>query len=204
MRIRESLLGISWIYKNFQITIKKREADPWFAREIIRAQPDTRILDIGCGPANILSHLSNVAYLGIDNNQKYIVSAKKRFGERGEFQLMDIADLNLLSSKKFDIVLILGVLHHLNDLEVLAMLEHAAAALKPSGRIVTADPAFDDAQNLIARALVKLDRGRHVRSASQYRALLAQRFKPLDVIVRHDLCRLPYTSAIISAVPYVT
>ena len=39
-----------------------------------------KVLDIGCGPAEILRYLDNkVEYYGIDNSEKYINYAKKRF-----------------------------------------------------------------------------------------------------------------------------
>ncbi len=45
----------------------------------------------------------------------------------------------------------------------------ARAALRPGGRLVTADGCYLDGQSRIARLLLKMDRGRHVRTEAGVR-----------------------------------
>jgi SAM-dependent methyltransferase len=100
---------------------------------------------------------------------------------------------------KFDVILINAVLHHLTDAEIGAMLKHATTILKPAGRLVTIDPTIDAGQHPIARLLARLDRGRHVRTTDRYRELVSRHFAPVQVIVRHDLLRIPFTQCIMTS-----
>src|ERR1035441_9158758 len=44
----------------------------------IRPKPHDRILDIGCGPGNMLPFLPECQYLGVDANPTYIASARQQ------------------------------------------------------------------------------------------------------------------------------
>ena len=201
MGFREHVMGIPWVYEQFQSGIVKPEFKNWLADEVIRPAPKARVLDIGCGPADILARLGDVTYLGIDHNPKYIEAARARYGSRGEFHCLDVTDSRLTTLGKFDIVLLLSVLHHLTDSEIYTMLQQAAATLKPNGQVITVDPAVEPGQHPIARLLARLDRGRHVRASHRYRELVSHHFTPVEVIVRHDLLRVPYTNTVITATP---
>ena len=104
--------------------------------------------------------------------------------------MMDLESLPL-----FDIVLALGLLHHLNDAVAVDVMELAAKALKPGGRLVTIDPCFDPLQNPIARLLIRGDRGQNVRDRAGYEALASVFFKSPLVKVRHTSW-IPYTHCI--------
>ena len=201
MGFRERVMGIPWVYESFGTGIGKPESGVWFANEIIRAAPKARILDVGCGPADVVSSLGDVSYLGIDHNPKYLEAARARFGSRAEFHCWDVTDTRLTALGKFDIVLMLGVLHHLTDGEIHTMLQHASTTLKPTGRLITFDCAVDRGQHPIARILARLDRGRYARTTDRYRELISKHLTPVEVVVRHDLLRVPYTHTIITAIP---
>jgi len=152
-----------------------------------------RILDVGCGTSAILSTLPSVDYLGIDHNPKYIEKARLIHGDRGIFRMIDVNDAQFQELGKFDRVLLLGVLHHLDDSECKSLLAALQAVLKPDGFLVAFDNAFVDGQHPIARALAKLDRGRYARTPQQYRSLIETSFVVESEITRHDLMRVPYT-----------
>ena len=53
-----------------------------FREKIVKkyiTKPNVKVLDIGCGPAEILSTLPNIQYYGFDINPIYINSAKKKY-----------------------------------------------------------------------------------------------------------------------------
>ncbi|HEV8095171.1 MAG TPA: class I SAM-dependent methyltransferase, partial [Burkholderiales bacterium] len=57
-----------------------------YTREYVRPVPGQRIVDIGCGPADIVSELPDgVEYVGIDMSPEYIEAARARFGDRATF-----------------------------------------------------------------------------------------------------------------------
>src|SRR5262245_36701594 len=114
-----------------------------FARENIRPFPGMRILDLGCGPAEILSALPDaVSYVGYDMSPHYIASAQRKFGTRGEFHCRLLEQAEVATLESFDLVMGIGVLHHLDDTTARQFMTIAKAALKQGGRILTLDPSF--------------------------------------------------------------
>jgi SAM-dependent methyltransferase len=169
-----------------------------FAGEYLRAVPGERLLDLGCGPGDVLAHLPSLDYLGVDVSAAYIAAARERYGTRATFRRRDLRDLDgrELGDERFDAVISIGVLHHLDDDEASGMLRLAGRALASPGRLVTLDPAIDAGQPRLARWLIGRDRGRSVRSASAYAALAGPYFGSVRTTVRHDLARVPYTHVI--------
>jgi len=170
------------------------------AREFLKIGPGTRVLDIGCGTANILAHLpADVDYHGYDLNPDYVATARERYGTRGTFEVRAVSPEAVAGSQQFDVVLSIGVLHHLDDDEARTVFASAAKLLRPGGRIVTCDGAYVPGQNPIARLLLSLDRGRHVREPDDYVSLARPYFSEVNVTMVHDLLVLPYTHCIIEA-----
>jgi SAM-dependent methyltransferase len=131
-----------------------------------------RILDLGCGTAEILDALPrDITYVGYDMSPEYIAAARKRFGDRGAFHCRLLQQAEVATFEPFDIVLGTGVLHHLDDDAARQFMSVASASLKPGGRIYTVDPCYAPGQNPVARFLISRDRGQHVRDAEGYRAL---------------------------------
>jgi SAM-dependent methyltransferase len=141
-------------------------------RNHVRPFPGMRILDLGCGTAEVLRALpEGITYVGYDMSPEYIAAARKRFGARGTFHCRLLEQAEVVRLEPFDLVLGTGVLHHLDDATARKFMALAAAALKPGGRIYTVDPCFAPGQNPIARFLISRDRGQHVRDVEGYRAL---------------------------------
>lgn len=168
----------------------------------IKAQIGNRVLDIGCGTAEIRKFLPAVEYFGFDSNSRYIKTAQKRFRNvPGCKFLCTTLDQAILSSlPKFDIVLALGVLHHLDDNSVIRLANLAKRALNVKGRLILVDPCFVENQSLIARFLARLDRGQHVRDVNGYRNLMRTTFEIISTEIRHDLIKVPYTHLIMECV----
>lgn len=162
----------------------------------LRPVAGENLLDVGCGPGNVLQFLSDVNYTGIDRNERYIVEARTRFGGRGRFILADVDDVAGMGLPPFDIVTMFGLLHHLDDRQAAGLLAAVRPLLCKGGRVVTVDPCFVERQSPIAWLLARMDRGRNVRHADAYRALAGAAFPKVELHVRNDLLRLPYNHAI--------
>jgi SAM-dependent methyltransferase len=169
-----------------------------YVAEYVRPNVGHRILDIGCGPGDILDFLPKVQYLGIDLDTRYITAARKRFGNRGEFRCESATETVLREPASFDIVMANGVLHHLDDSEVRKVLSMARLALKPAGRLVAHDGAFVAEQSAIEALLLKMDRGRFVRTPDQYVDLARKAFDDVEGVVRRGMLRSPYTHHIMT------
>jgi SAM-dependent methyltransferase len=173
-----------------------------FVDRYLRPEEGDKILDIGCGPADILSYLPRVEYVGLDMNSAYIDHARKRFGNKGRFLAQRISRgvINAISPSGFDTVLAKGVLHHLNDAEAIQLFELARFALKPAGRLITFDGCYVKGQSCLARLILSKDRGKFVRTQKEYLDLASTLFKKVHASIHHDLIRIPYTHIIMECI----
>lgn len=188
-----AILSSPVIYDSMQKIMGAETVRRELVEEFIRPGVACKILDIGCGTAEILNFLpSDVEYWGFYISAEYIDAAKRRYGNRGNFHcgLIDVAKLSELP--KFDRVLALGVLHHLNDDEAGVFFEIADRALNANGRVVSFDPCFSDDQNSIAKYLISKDRGQNVRNEIGYRKLAKRYFPKVKGVLRHRIW-IPYT-----------
>jgi SAM-dependent methyltransferase len=174
-----------------------------YRREIVRAhlhpgQAPLHILDVGCGTAEILAQLPECTYVGVDMSAEYIEAAQHRYAGRGTFLCTSVADAAFRSwDGQFHVALMLGLLHHLEDDEVLSLFRNVGPSLAAGGVVVTVDPTLAPETHALGRWLVSRDRGRNVRSPSGYEALARRAFHEVSLTLRHDLLRVPYSHAIL-------
>ena len=163
----------------------------FYAAEFIRAQAGARVVDIGCGTADILEYLPQVSYFGIDYNPNYIEYNRRRF-PNAQFEVASVGPelRNLLPPA--DIVMANAILHHLSDEEASSLFDTAKNLMCEGGRLVTLDNQFRARQNPVARFLIKHDRGRFVRTREQYEALAAPHFRSMRCVESSRLLRVPY------------
>jgi cyclopropane fatty-acyl-phospholipid synthase-like methyltransferase len=181
------------VYEAFQRFMGAKRGREWIVRDLIRPFPGMRILDLGCGPAVILDSLpEDVAYTGYDMSAEYVAAAKARFGARGTFHCRLLEQAEVATLDPFDLVMGIGVLHHLDDGTARQFMALAKAGLKPGGRVLTLDACYTPKQNPIARFLISKDRGQHVRTDAGYRALAEGIFTGIAGAVTHRVW-LPYT-----------
>ncbi len=117
------------------------EQEKW-ARELITKldlKGDERVLDIGCGDgkitAGIARSLTGGSVVGIDNSADMIAHAKTTFMDTSAnlaFVCMDAREMTF--EREFDVVFSNAALHWVH--EHLAVLQGAARALRPSGKVL--------------------------------------------------------------------
>lgn len=187
------ILSRARAYSLFRALIGRDSTRSRHVREHLRVQPGARVVDLGCGTAEILEDLPAVDYVGYDVNPSYIERARQRFGTRGEFHCRPVDETLPETPGQADLVIAHGILHHLDDAAARGLIRVARTALRPGGRLVTFDGCYADGQSWAARVFVSLDRGRHVRTAAAYEALARTEFAAVKSFVRHGLIRIPYT-----------
>ena len=197
--VRERFLGTAVGWRAFKGLIRSDEVMDRVVEEYIKPQPGDRILDIGCGYGDLASHLTDVRYVGVDSNEQYIAYAKKHAPDSSEFRSEDITGLADENWGKFDCVVALGVLHHLDDRAVERMLGAVAGMLNSEGRMLAMEPVWDPNQQTITRLLLALDRGRFVRDQVRYEEVFAPWFGKITSEVRHDMTWFPYSHCFVMA-----
>ena len=191
--LKDKFLEISNVYTRLTGFLLGANTYETLINDFIKPTPGCSVLDVGCGPATILDLLHDVNYIGLDHNPNYIATATKKYGSKGTFICAGVDKLNDYGLKTFDRIIILGVMHHLDDAQLTELMISLKDRLNIGGVLITFDGAYEDNQNLIAKFLAKNDRGKFVRSKEQYLKFIEMSFKVQQADLRHDLLRVPYT-----------
>ena len=150
------------------------------------------ILDIGCGPAKILESLPPVKYYGYDINKNHINYAKENIIQKKIFFCKKFSSKEIKKLPKFDLVLLFGIMHHLENHEINKIFLNLKKVLKKNGKLITCDPVFIKKQNFIANYLIKNDAGNNVRNKSAYLKLINMHFKKVKFKIKNQKF-IPYT-----------
>ncbi len=113
-----------------------------------------RILSIGCGDGRrelaMARHAGQI--VGVDVSGVAIQRARQRADAMGidnvEFHVEDVGEWKRNLRGQFDAVWCAGVLHHLSDPQIAAVLRSARSALKAGGQFVSMDPNARRAVNV--------------------------------------------------------
>jgi SAM-dependent methyltransferase len=98
---------------------------------------DLRILDIGCGAANMAHHLRHYGHVtGTDNNPRPLEIAR----QRGMTVYQGSADVLPFDAGSFDLIAMLDVIEHIPAED--RVLEECRRVLRSGGRLLVTVPAF--------------------------------------------------------------
>jgi len=138
-----------------------------------------RILEVGCSLGNIAEAFRGrgVAYTGIDVDGVAIAHARRHFARLPGFVFV-CGDLTAeppeLAGRRFDCVLLAGVLHHVDSATGARLLAAAAGRLEPGGIVAVTDPllpAPDDPW--LVRRFIRIEQGSHLRTGQTLETLVA-------------------------------
>lgn len=194
----KKILALPQVYNIWQKFLGDYKLRKIYCKDYVRAKEGNRILDIGCGPANMVEYLpADIDYVGFDDSKSYIENAKENFKNYSFFcQRVNFAQ-NF--DEKFDIIMANAVLHHLDDSEAEKLISFAYANLKPGGRFITLDGCFVENQSFVKKWLLQHDRGNYVRTKDEYFKLFSKHFNQIKMNVREDLYNIPYTIVVFEA-----
>lgn len=143
------------------------ELQPWSDR-------NRRFLDLGCGTGAFAPCFPPERYVGIDVSRTYLQFAVRHYPT--SFVACS-GDHLALTDASFDAALVLGVLHHLNDMLAQAAMSELARVLKPAARaLIIEDIPPPDRWNVAGHAMHWLDRGGHIRDDAAYRSIFGSGF----------------------------
>lgn len=170
MSLAHRLMENSLAYRLWQAPFAERKLAPVLA-DIRRAR---RVLDVGCGPGTNTPHFAHADYLGIDLNEAYVASARRRFGR--EFVAADVTTYTVAPEKRFDFILVNSLLHHIDTPSTRSLLSRLAELLTDDGHVHVLDLVLP-ARPSPARALARWDRGDFPRPLAEWRALFEESFE---------------------------
>lgn len=148
-----------------------------------RAGDGRRYLDFGCGTGEFARCFPADAYFGFDIARHYVQYAGKT--RRRDFAVMDGAQL-ALGTARFDAALVCGVFHHMPDAAVRAAVVEIARVMRPNATfLVMEDIPSPRPWNIAGHMMHWLDRGDHIRTDADYRALLAPEF---ELVRNYPIC----------------
>jgi len=193
-------LALPWVYDAWQRLVG---AYAWrdrvlqrFVSPVIPRQG--KLIDIGCGTAEALKSLPReVEYIGFDRNPSYIRKARKRFGHLNAiFHCEELSPDFSMNGSPADVVLALGLIHHLDDMQALDLFRLAKKILGPGGFLLIVEPVYDAQQSAIARYVVSKDRGTAVRTEIGYKELALKICSRVDVFIDKNPLRIPFTGIV--------
>ncbi len=134
------------------------------------------VLDVGCGTGDYVSSIPvSAEYLGIDTSKEYLSYAKNLFKSTNrKFLFQDAVEAKFYKGRKFDVVILISILHHLSDKELAIILPQVK---KVTQKAVIVTDIIPDPNGWLPKQLVKLDRGQYVRSKEEKLKILKKYFK---------------------------
>ncbi len=188
------------IFNLFETLMGVNKTRRVLVKDYIKPSYNCRILDIGCGTGDFRKFLpENIDYIGIDNNPEYIEYAKSKKYKNSNFICTESNQIDFLKNKKFDIILSIGVIHHLNNNLFKELVDKSYSLLSDNGYLLTYDPVYIKNQNFISKFLIDNDRGNFVRNENDYISKIKNLFPKILSFQVNNLQNLPYDVIIIKA-----
>lgn len=146
-----------------------------------------RCLDLPCGVGDMSQFLDGNFYVGLDLSKRYIAYAKRHF--RSEFIVGDARQLPFGKST-FDRVISIALFHHLTEEGFVRISEEIAGVLRQGGIFIAVDAVTPVSKlAFLQRMLLRLDRGKHVRSLDQCNKLFLRVF---TIVRKYTFTAWPY------------
>ena len=191
-------LNVPFVYNTFSAAVGANALRRRLIQNHVRAKPGDKVIDIGCGSALALQWLPQVQYFGLDISPDCIAFARRMYGTKGTFVVGDVRSLRADSQfQDADIVMALGVLHHLDDQEAANCIQFAHDALKTNGRFVCHEACWIPNQGALSKYIMGSDRGRNIRTEQQYRELAVRVFRNVEARVDTKPMRIPYVTIVL-------
>lgn len=128
----KAILSVPWMYEFMQTAVGAGKARDIIANDYLKVRTGDYVVDAGCGTGEMIKSLPNgIHYTGFDLSESYIHSARSQFGTQARFECADVAQARSLNLQAADVAYAIGLLHHLDDDQVLDLLRALAEIVKP-------------------------------------------------------------------------
>jgi 2-polyprenyl-3-methyl-5-hydroxy-6-metoxy-1,4-benzoquinol methylase len=161
------------------------------------APRDGSVLDLMCGPGYLLGEIAkrrgDLSLEGIDINNEFIQHAKRKYPGIS-FHVVDVLSWN--SSKKYDLVLCTGGIHHLPYDRQARFLGTIPELLNPHAIVIFADPYVDDFSNELERKRASAKLGYEYMVAAMKRGAPDEIIKATVDILYNDVMGSEYKTSL--------
>jgi SAM-dependent methyltransferase len=148
---------------NYRVFLRELRSESFF-------QPGKSYLDLGCGTGFLRDYLPEAEYLGVDLSPVYIAAATRKRGSC--FEVRDAMDIGKMA-RRFDRIVCIGLLHHLDERQARTVLAECRSCLNPQGEVFILDALWPPGRNRVGEFLRRSDNGAFVRTLEQWGALLS-------------------------------
>ena len=182
------------IYDFYQNLVSTKNMWNTVFKSFIDTSEDLIVLDCGCGTSKYRELIDTKKYIGLDFNSSYIEEARSKF-PKDTFKVADLTKLQTKDYEKVDRIILLGIIHHLDDNESRVLIDKLYNLLTENGVIYTLDPLFvsvEKTSDRIANFIASKDRGQYVREEKEYLKLFSNKIKKIDKTVFNNLLRVPF------------
>ena len=175
------------VYRPFQKLIRKKHVYENLNKYIDEKKIKI-VYDIGCADSLFLKYNTNpIIYYGFDINPGFIQKSKEIYNNNTKFNF-ECSSAAKIASLKFEqnsIVLMCGLIHHLNDNDALSLISNINSQNVQAFAI---DPLRKNGQGFLNRLLISIDRGDYIRNENQYKNI----FQGFDVIHKNNFLRFKF------------
>jgi SAM-dependent methyltransferase len=168
-RLAESPLLFHYLRKLPELNYRATKARIAAVRDALGSP---RVLDAGCGTGEFAHLFDASTYVGVDVCEPYVRFARRRSPGR-RFECADLASWKW-DGPPFDLVLVNGVLHHLDDATALGVLRGSAALGRPGATVLVIEDVDRHGAGLGTRLVHSLDHGHFIRSSTSWEALVSR------------------------------
>lgn len=179
-------------YRWFQDLLGAQQGKRNIVERFVKPPKGGKVLDVGCGPGTFRPFLGDVKYTGIDFNENHIELAREK-GQPGDTYIVGnvVTDIEF-KPKSFDRIVLLGLLHHIDDAGARILLERVAGLVKPDGWITTTDGVYIPGQRKFAKMMLDRDSGKNIRMPEKYKELCEGLPLEVETVLLQDNLRIPY------------
>jgi trans-aconitate methyltransferase len=137
-------------------------------REFLSGLEFNSVVDIGCGTGNWTTLMDKEPeYVGIDISQTCVDFCNKRFfrDRNKRFSNLDISTYH--PEKRFDLAMLISVLHHLSDSDT----EGMVSWISQNAKYVFVSDLYPNPNNPLSNWFYRMDRGEYIRRPEMQKKL---------------------------------
>jgi ubiquinone/menaquinone biosynthesis C-methylase UbiE len=182
------------LYELFQFGVTRHGTQELIRNQVLKPDGIKKVLDFGCGIGYHSKEFIDSEYLGIEPLSDCVNKANRMFkNSENNFIVGDHESLKSIKDSSYDLIIALGVLHHINDSIFDEFIKESHRILKVGGRLTTFDPVYHNGQSKISKWVVSRDRGTWIRTTEGYSERIQKIYnqEPSKTIYT-NLLRIPY------------